>query len=67
VAGSGLWVRIAQSGDDGLGGTSPRNVVNRLTAGGANGIQIEQSFSARKYHGQTIADAVAGVYRPKLA
>ena len=66
VAGSGLWVRIAQPGDD-LGGTSSRNVVNRLTAGGANGVQIEQSYSARKYHGMAIADAVAGVYGPKLA
>ena len=65
VSGSGLWVRIAQPGDE-LGGTSPRNVVNRLTGGGANGVQIEQSYSARKYHGTAIADAVAGVYRSKL-
>jgi phage replication-related protein YjqB (UPF0714/DUF867 family) len=65
VVGSGLWVRIAQPGDD-LGGSSSRNVVNRLTAGGANGVQIEQSFSARKYHAEAIADAVAGVYRSKL-
>jgi phage replication-related protein YjqB (UPF0714/DUF867 family) len=67
VSGSGLWVRIATSGDNGLGGTSRYNIVNRLTAGGANGVQIEQSYSARKYHGQAIADAVAGVYRSKLA
>ncbi len=67
VSGSGLWVRIATSGDDGLGGTSRNNIVNRLTAGGTNGVQIEQSYSARKYYGQAIADAVAGVYRSKLA
>jgi phage replication-related protein YjqB (UPF0714/DUF867 family) len=66
VAGTGLWVRIAQTGDD-LGGSSSRNIVNRLTAGGANGVQIEQSFSARKYHGEAIAGAVAGVYSSKLA
>jgi phage replication-related protein YjqB (UPF0714/DUF867 family) len=66
VSGSGLSVRVAQPGDE-LGGSSSRNIVNRLTAGGANGIQIEQSFAAREGHWQTIADAVAGVYRPKLA
>jgi phage replication-related protein YjqB (UPF0714/DUF867 family) len=66
VAGSGLWVRVAQPGDD-LGGGSSRNIVNRLTAGGVGGIQIEQSFSARERHGQAIADAVAGVYRSKIA
>lgn len=38
-----------------------------LTAGGAGGIQIEQSFSAREGHGQAIADAVASVYDSKLA
>ncbi|CAA9423471.1 MAG: hypothetical protein AVDCRST_MAG78-1201 [uncultured Rubrobacteraceae bacterium] len=65
VVGSGIEVRIAQPGDD-LGGGSSRNVVNRLTAGGTGGIQIEQSFSARKGYGQAIADAVAGVYRSKL-
>jgi phage replication-related protein YjqB (UPF0714/DUF867 family) len=67
VSGSGLWVRIATSGDNGLGGTSRSNVVNRLTAGGANGVQIEQSFPARKYHGEAIANAVARVYSSKLA
>jgi phage replication-related protein YjqB (UPF0714/DUF867 family) len=65
VAGSGIEVRIAQPDDD-LGGDSSRNVVNRLTANRANGIQIEQSFSAREGHGQAIADAVASVYRSKL-
>jgi phage replication-related protein YjqB (UPF0714/DUF867 family) len=66
VSGSGLWVRIATSDDDGLGGTSRNNIVNRLTAGGANGVQIEQSFSARERYWQAIADAVAGVYSAKL-
>ena len=41
-----------------LGGT--------LTAGGANGIQIEQSPRARASHWGDIADAVANVYKPKL-
>lgn len=38
----------------------------RLTAGGANGIQIEQSRQARSRHWRAIADAVADVYGPKL-
>jgi phage replication-related protein YjqB (UPF0714/DUF867 family) len=58
-------VRIATP-DEGYGGDSPRNIVNRLTAGGANGIQIEQSFSARERYWPAIADAVAEVYRAKL-
>lgn len=65
VAGSGITVRIAQPADN-FGGDSPRNIVNRLTAGGANGVQIEQSLPARRDHGQAIADAVANVYNPKL-
>ena len=44
IAGSGITVRIA-SADEGVGGDSPRNIVNRLTANGANGIQIEQSLA----------------------
>jgi phage replication-related protein YjqB (UPF0714/DUF867 family) len=65
IAGSGIAVRIATP-DEGYGGDSPRNIVNRLTAGGEYGIQIEQSFSARESYWQTIADAVADVYGPKL-
>ena len=61
IAGSGIPVRIA-SPDEGFGGDSPRNIVNRLTANGANGIQIEQSLAARTNHWQDIADAVANVY-----
>ncbi|HEX5913058.1 MAG TPA: poly-gamma-glutamate hydrolase family protein, partial [Rubrobacter sp.] len=66
LSGSGIAVRVARPDED-LGGGSPRNIVNRLTAGGAGGIQIEQSFSAREGHGQAIADAVASVYDSKLA
>jgi len=65
VAGSGIVVRIAQPTEN-FGGDSPSNVVNRLTARGASGVQIEQSFPARETYGQVIADAVASVYRRKL-
>ncbi len=57
---------IAQPGDE-LGGSSPRNIVNRLTASGTGGIQIEQSSAVREGYWQDIADAVADVYGPKLA
>ena len=43
-------------------GDSVRNIVNRLTAGGANGVQIEQSIEARNGFWKVIADAVASVY-----
>ena len=65
IAGSDITVRIA-SADEKFGGDSPRNIVNRLTAGGANGIQIEQTRRARSSHGEAIADAVATVYKRKL-
>ena len=65
IAGSDIAVRIATP-DEGYGGDSPSNIVNRLTAGGENGIQIEQSFSARESSWHAIADAVADVYRAKL-
>jgi phage replication-related protein YjqB (UPF0714/DUF867 family) len=42
IAGSDLTVHIA-SLDEKFGGDSLKNIVNRLTDGGANGIQIEQS------------------------
>jgi hypothetical protein len=38
---SDITVHIA-SPDEKFGGDSLQNIVNRLTAGGANGIQIEQ-------------------------
>jgi phage replication-related protein YjqB (UPF0714/DUF867 family) len=59
---TGLTVRVATA-DDRLGGNDPRNVVNRLTAGGVNGVQIEQPFAARRDHGPAIAKAVVDVYR----
>jgi phage replication-related protein YjqB (UPF0714/DUF867 family) len=65
ITGSDLTVHIA-SPDEKFGGDSLQNIVNRLTAGGANGIQIEQSPRARSSHWQDIADAVANVYSPKL-
>jgi phage replication-related protein YjqB (UPF0714/DUF867 family) len=65
IAGSGITVRIARPDED-FNGDDPRNIVNRLTAGGANGVQIEQSLPARTSHGQAIADAVASVYDPKI-
>jgi phage replication-related protein YjqB (UPF0714/DUF867 family) len=65
VFGAGIAVRIATP-EEGYGGDSPRNIVNRLTASGDHGIQIEQSFSARESSWQAIANAVAGVYAEKL-
>ena len=65
ITGSDLTVHIA-SPDEKFGGDSLQNIVNRLTAGGANGIQIEQSPRARSSHWQDIADAVANVYSAKL-
>jgi phage replication-related protein YjqB (UPF0714/DUF867 family) len=65
VAGSDITVRIARASDN-YGGDSPRNVVNRITADGAGGLQIEQSFAAREGHWQSIAEAVASVYRSRI-
>lgn len=47
--------------DDEYLGSDPDNLVNWLTANGRNGVQLEQSFEARRDHWQSIADAVAGV------
>ena len=65
LAHAGIEVRLARPSDN-LDGDSPSNIVNRLTAGGANGVQIEQSLEARTGCWQTIADAVASVYRDAL-
>ena len=66
IAGSGIRVRIASSNER-YGGDSPLNIVNRLTADGESGIQIEQSRQARSSHWRLkIADAVADVYDRKL-
>jgi phage replication-related protein YjqB (UPF0714/DUF867 family) len=54
-------VRIAAP-EDNFGGDDERNVVNRLTATGGGGIQIEQSPAARSRRREEIANAVAAVY-----
>jgi phage replication-related protein YjqB (UPF0714/DUF867 family) len=59
--GPGIRVRVATPADK-FGGDNPCNIVNRLTAGGTGGIQIEQSLQARDDHWCKIADAVADVY-----
>ena len=59
--GSAIRVRVATDADH-FGGDDPCNIVNRLTAGGVGGLQIEQSRTARDEHWCEIADAVAGVY-----
>ena len=65
LAGSGIAARIAGASEH-YDGDSVRNVVNRLTAGGANGVQIEQSIEARNQLWEPIAEAVAGVYNEQL-
>jgi phage replication-related protein YjqB (UPF0714/DUF867 family) len=61
ATGPDVVVRVATP-DDPFNGDSPGNIVNRLTTGGANGVQIEQSLTAREEHWAEIANAVAGVY-----
>lgn len=61
AVGPGIRVRVATPNDK-FGGDNPCNIVNRLTAGGTGGIQIEQSLTAREDHWCRIADAVADVY-----
>jgi phage replication-related protein YjqB (UPF0714/DUF867 family) len=65
TSGSRIPVRVAEP-DDVFGGDDPDNIVNRLTTGGASGVQIEQSARARSNFGAAIAAAVVDVYRPKL-
>ena len=65
ISGSGIVVRVAGPGEQ-YGGDDPRNIVNRLAAGGVGGIQIEQSLAARRDHGPAIADAVAAVFGRQL-
>ena len=52
---SRIRVRIAGP-DEEFGGDDPCNVVNRLSAAGEGGIQIEQSLRARSRHWDAIAD-----------
>jgi len=63
TAGSTIAVRRASSD---LSGSSPNNIVNRITTSGMNGIQLEQSKPARENYWDIIADAVADVYRNLL-
>jgi phage replication-related protein YjqB (UPF0714/DUF867 family) len=65
VATSGIRVRVATASEN-YDGDSPDNIVNRLTAGGANGVQIEQSLEARQGFWKAIALAVASVYNDEL-
>jgi phage replication-related protein YjqB (UPF0714/DUF867 family) len=65
LAGSGIEVRVAGASEE-YDGDNPANIVNRLTAGGVNGVQIEQSLEARTRFGLAMAEAVAAVCRPKL-
>jgi phage replication-related protein YjqB (UPF0714/DUF867 family) len=65
AVGSEITVEITTP-DDKFGGDDKRNIVNRLTAGGANGVQIEQKEEPREKHGPAIAEAVADVYDAKL-
>jgi len=67
VAGSDITVEPSDPiRDKDFNGDNLLNIVNRLTAGGRNGIQIEQSLRARSSCGRAIADAVATVYNPEL-
>ena len=65
LRGTTFTVRIAGPGDP-VGGDDAENIVNRLTAGGQNGIQIEQGLDVREQRWEQIADAVASVYDRRL-
>jgi phage replication-related protein YjqB (UPF0714/DUF867 family) len=65
LASSTIEVRLATASDE-LDGDDPANVVNRLTTGGHNGVQLEQSEEARDRFWQEIAHAVVCVYRSTL-
>jgi phage replication-related protein YjqB (UPF0714/DUF867 family) len=56
-----IQVKIAMPGDANSG-TSKKNVVNWLTAGGLGGVQIEQSMDVRVNHWEEVAEAVSNVY-----
>lgn len=65
VVGSDFTVHITTP-DEQFGGDDKRNIVNRLTAGGANGVQIEQKIGPREKYAQAIADAVANRFLARL-
>lgn len=66
AVGASIEVGIAGPNDV-FGGGDKRNIVNRLSASGGNGIQIEQSSKARSDHWRAIANAVADVYHRVLS
>jgi phage replication-related protein YjqB (UPF0714/DUF867 family) len=65
LASSTIEVRLATASDE-LDGDDPANIVNRLTNGGHNGVQLEQSEEARDGFWREIAHAVVCVYRSTL-
>jgi phage replication-related protein YjqB (UPF0714/DUF867 family) len=65
VVGSGVDVHLAAP-EDRVGGDDSCNIVNRLTIGRSNGVQLEQTLEVRTEHWCAIADAVADVYALKL-
>jgi phage replication-related protein YjqB (UPF0714/DUF867 family) len=64
VVSSDFTVHITKPGEH-FGGDDERNIVNRLTAGGANGVQIEQKNGPREKYWRRIAGAVANVFDSK--
>jgi phage replication-related protein YjqB (UPF0714/DUF867 family) len=65
VVGSHFTVHITTPRDK-YGGDDERNIVNRLTADGKNGVQIEQKPKPREKYWRQIANAIADVYKSKL-
>lgn len=65
VVGSDFTVHITKP-DEQFGGDDKRNIVNRLTAGGANGIQIEQKIGPREKYAQRIAEAIGDRFLTRL-
>jgi phage replication-related protein YjqB (UPF0714/DUF867 family) len=65
MVGSDFTVHITKP-DEHFGGDDERNIVNRLTAGGANGVQIEQKNGPREKYWRCIAHAVANIFECKL-
>ncbi|WP_157596118.1 poly-gamma-glutamate hydrolase family protein [Plesiocystis pacifica] len=65
LAGSGIEVCLSAEVDL-YPGDNPGNIVNWLTAGGAGGVQLEQSLPARELYGLAIAEALAEYYAQLL-
>ena len=65
VVGSDFTVHITTP-DEHFGGDDEENIVNRRTAGDANGVQIEQKCGPREKYWQPIADAVGNVLDSKF-